>query len=356
MSYFKKLNKKTEKKGDVSRNSSAPNFWVSFGNYCVNKVMSGSFNRGIGGGRLTQLAGPSGAGKSFVAGNIAKAAQGQDIGVVVIDSENALDDDFMSKIGIDIDNEYYEYFGLNSIKRCIETVSDFIREYKEIKEKNPSFPPFIIIIDSLDMLRTDTEEKNWDGGVIKGDMGQQAKQLKKMLTAFVHDIKNTDIAIVCTKQVYQEQDSIKAMRNPWVITESLKFAFSQILLVTKLQLKDKVTNKFEGIMLKAMGHKTRFTKPFQQCVIEVPYDTGMDKFNGLLNAAVAMGVVEQNGSWYSYNGTKFQRKKFSNYQDDVLESLIELDTQILNVDIDAEEDMDNEKQADKNKSRKTKGS
>lgn len=354
MSFFKNLKKKTDKMSGVTQSATAPKYWVSFGNFCMNKVMSGSFLRGIAVGRLTQLAGPSGAGKSFVAGNIAKAAQKQNFGVMIVDSENALDDDFMSKIGIDVKDEHYVYNGLNSIADCTDIVSSFLQEYRELKANDPSFPPYIIIIDSLDMMRTTAEEVNYGKGIIKGDMGQQAKQLKKMLTAFVHDIKGTDIAIVCTKQVYQEQDAIAAMSNPWVITEALKFAFSQIVLVTKLLLKDKETKKFEGIRLKATGNKTRFTKPFQNCTIEVPYDAGMDEYNGLLTAAIAMGVVTQKGSWYTYNGTKFQSKKFENVQEDVLRELVALEDEVLDVETSEKEDTDNQTRTQKSKERKGK--
>lgn len=353
---FKNLTKKMGKMKGVSTDSSPPSFWITLGNYCINKVMSGRFNGGIGQGRLFMVAGPSSAGKSFVMGNIAKAALDQGYGVFVVDSENALDDDFMQKIGVDVDAEHYMYSSLNTIDNCISVVADFISEYRSLSASDPDFPPYLILIDSLDMLITGTEEKNFDKGIIKGDQGQQAKQLKKMLTQFMHGIKGTNLAMACSKQVYQEQDPIKALRNPWKITEALRFAFTQILLVTKLQLKDDKTKKFEGIKLKAYGEKTRYTKPFQQCEIEVPYDVGLDPYNGLLSAAVAMGLIEQNGSWYVYNGDKFQQSKFPQYQEQVLADLIKIEDQILNVEIQEEEDMENiESQSQKNKTRKKKG-
>lgn len=337
--FFKDLTKTMDKMDGVSTSASPPSYWLGLGNYCLNKIISGRFKQGIGQGRLCMLAGPSGAGKSFVVGNIAKAAQEQGQGVFIVDSENALDDTFMEAIGVDVDDDYYMYAGLNTITDCTKTVSGFMNEFRALKKKDPNFPPFVVFIDSLDMLETDSEEKNYAKGIIKGDQGQQAKQLKKMLKAFVHDIKGLDICIVCTKQVYQEQDAIAAMQNPWRVTESLKFAFSQILLVTKLALKDKKTNTFEGIRLKAQGFKTRFTKPFQRCEVEVPYDGGMDPFNGLLEAAEAMGVVEKNGAWYTYDGNKFQKPNFSKYQEKVLEEIIKIEDQVLKVESNYEEDL-----------------
>ena len=55
---------------------SDPVDWVDTGNYCLNYLISGDFNKGIPLGRVTMLAGESGSGKSLIAsGNIIKNAQ-----------------------------------------------------------------------------------------------------------------------------------------------------------------------------------------------------------------------------------------------------------------------------------------
>ena len=55
-----------------------------------------TFYKGVPLGKVTVLAGESGAGKSYIAaGNVVKAAQDQGIFVVLIDSENALDEKWL---------------------------------------------------------------------------------------------------------------------------------------------------------------------------------------------------------------------------------------------------------------------
>jgi hypothetical protein len=74
-----------------------PTDWVSTGNYALNYLISGDFQRGIPLGKVTVFAGESGAGKSYIcSGNIVKHAQEQGIFVVLIDSENALDEKWFS--------------------------------------------------------------------------------------------------------------------------------------------------------------------------------------------------------------------------------------------------------------------
>ena len=73
-----------------------PTDWISTGNYALNYLISGDFHKGVPLGKVTVFAGESGAGKSyFVSGNIAKSAQEQGIFVVMIDSENALDEQWL---------------------------------------------------------------------------------------------------------------------------------------------------------------------------------------------------------------------------------------------------------------------
>lgn len=334
-SFLDDFNKESSKMEGIALSSPAPKFWIDSGNFIINKVLSGSYSKGYAQGRMTMIAGPSGSGKTFLLANSIKSALEQGMGVLAIDSENALDDDYMIAIGADvIDNPNYLYRGVTTISQVVTLVSKFTQLYR--KSENPQ--KFLIVIDSLDMLQTDSENNQYVDGEIRGDMGQHVRQLKQMLKRFVNDFKEIDVTCLCSKHVYKEQDARMAMQTPYVITESLKFAFSQILLISKLMLKDDKTKVFEGITLKVRGEKTRFTKPFQQCRIEVPYDTGMDPYTGVLDAAETLGIVKRSAAWYTYNSEKFQSNKFSEYQEAILQDLITLEDKVLVTDITEEED------------------
>jgi recombination protein RecA len=338
-SFLAAWNDETSDIDGIATSAPAPKFWLDTGCYVINKILSGSYDKGFASGRLSALAGPSGAGKSFIAGNAIKAAlNSNEWAVLVVDSENAIDDPYLEAIGANIkDNPMYNYRGVSTINQAVTIISKFVKAYKEAGETMP----VAIFVDSLDNLQTDSElEKYEESGEIGGDQGQHAKQIKSMLKRFVSDIKPTNIAIICVKQVYQEQDKIAAFQNPWRITESFKFAFSQIALITKLLLKDKATKVFEGITLKVRGEKTRFAKPFQQCAIDVPYDAGIDRYSGILQVAVSFGIVEKNGAWYTFDGKKFQENDSYTLElkQAIFAKVLENDTE-LNVQIeDAVED------------------
>jgi len=336
MSFLTDFVKDTKKLEGVSISAPGPTFWISTGNYVLNKILSGKYLGGIGQGKLAMLAGPSSAGKSFLTANIIKSAQDMGMGILLVDSENAQDDSFVRNVGVNPDDEYYVYRGVSTVAQGVNVISAFLKSYRKHNEAKP----FLIVVDSLDAMLTESQMKAYIDGDVKGDQGQHAKQLKAMLSPFMHDIKDLNVAILCTKQVYKNQDSIAAKNpiNEYLMTEALKYPFSQILLVTRLMLKNDLTKTFEGIKLKAFGLKTRFTKPFQQAKIEVPYDTGMDKFAGLLEVAESLGVVTKAGSWYTFGEKKFQSKNFSDVQKDVLQVLIEKEHEVLNVSVDEEEE------------------
>lgn len=318
LDFIEKAKKDLKKQGLQVGAGEPPRYWFSLGNYVLNKIVSGSFFKGVPQGRVLGLAGPSGSGKSFVAANAMREAQREGAHVVTVDSENALDDEFVQKIGVNTE-EGYTYTEADTIAQCKKVVSSFIKGYKNEYGDDPEAPKVLFIIDSLDMLITDTEEEHFKKGESKGDQGQRNKQLKAMLREFVQAVKRPNISIIVTTQVYKNQEPMNG-EGLWIVSDAVKYSLSQIILLNKLKLKGE-NKEVDGIRMKAEGYKTRFTKPFQNVMIEVPYDTGMDPYNGLLDTAVNMGIVHSKGSRYYVDGEDktWYRKQFHDHADKVLE-------------------------------------
>lgn len=342
MKFLDKFKKVVAKEDGINLEIIDPTFYIGSGNYIINKILSGKYVQAFPQGRISAVTGPSAAGKTFIAGNVARNALENNIGVLYIDTENAVDNGHLTAMGIDGDNPLFQYADCSTLTQCITIVNTFIKSYREENETHP----FLIVIDSLDMLQTDSDAEKYEKkGEIGGDQGQWAKQCKKMLGAFVQDLKRVNIHMLCTKQVYANQDPIDKLQNPWKFTDSLKFAFSQILVVSRLLLKNKDTNTFNGIRLQAFGFKTRFTQPFQKCTIEVPYETGMDKYTGTLEAAEALGVIMKNGGWYIMDANtptefKFQEntwKKDEALKERIFQEMLKHEDKNLFVQSDDEE-------------------
>lgn len=333
LAFLKDFNKQIENIEGITTSNKPPRFWVSTGNHCLNKILSGSFYKGIPQGRLSCLAGPSHAGKSFLAGNIIKQAQKEGMVNVVIDTENALDEAFLTSIGVDPNNNLH-YYGVSTISHATKIISTFIKGYKSEYGNSLDAPRILITLDSLDMLMLDQELDNYDKGKMSYDQGLQAKQLKQMLRPITNDIKNVNVCIVTTKQVYKNQDMF-SVEGKWNVNDAIRYAHSIITVITRLKLKNEdKKSEVLGIRMLCEGFKTRFTKPYQNVIIDVPYDTGINLYSGMKEVAVGLGVIKQSGGWYKIDGEdKFLRPdELYDHMDVIVKRCEELTNAFVSID------------------------
>ena len=337
MSFMKDLSKDLSKKNkdlDVGH-LPPPAYYLHSGSYSLNKLMSGTLTGALPQGRLVGLGGHSSSGKSLVgASMLAEVINAGGYGMAV-DSEGALDDGYLAGVGLDVDNERFERVGTSSIGACSAAVNTFIRNYRDAAEETPS----VILVDSLDMLFTDGEQKAIEGaGELGGDMGQRAKQLKRMLMTWVNAVSKLNITIICTKQVYQEQDKAKAYSEPWVFTEALKYAFSQIVIFEKLQFKMKDTTEHLGFTMKARSYKNRIAREKQVVKIEVPFDQGLDPYAGILEIADQFDVITKKGAWIVLGDEQRQGKAKAEadkeFMQKILQACLEIDSKAREVHAD----------------------
>lgn len=313
LAFLKDFKKKVEKLSGVNVGISTPGAWTSTGNYALNKILSGSFFKGIPEGRITAFAGPSGGGKSFISSNILKQAQLGGAHLVILDSENAIDVEFLQKIGVDTSEEKLTYLAVGTIEEVNSICSDFFSGYeKEYGRFNYNAPKIFFLLDSLAMLSTETEEVNYSkDGTIKADQGIRSKRTKSMLRMILSRITRLPVTFLFTDHVYPQDP--KAGDGLWAITNSTRFFPSIIGLVTRLKLKDET--EVIGVRMRIETYKSRFSKLGSRIEIEVPYSTGMSPYSGLLDMLEVDGVITKSGAWYScvFPDTgeivKFQRKQ-----------------------------------------------
>ena len=264
--------------------------WLSTGNYALNRALSGNFTQGVPLGKLTLFAGPSGSGKSFIASNLALQAQREGYHVLYLDSEHAIDVDYLSKIGVKTSDEFLTYISVGTIEDVNRVLAEFFTGYKTAygRDRMHDAPKTIIILDSLAMLSSSTEMENYDrDGTIKADQGILAKRRKAMLRLAVSHIGNLPISMIITDHVYPQD--IMMGDGAWAITNSTKFSASIIGIVTKLKLKEE--GEVTGVRMRFETYKSRFAKLGTKVELEVPYNRGMSSTSGLLELLSEMGVI-----------------------------------------------------------------
>lgn len=283
-----------------------PDTWISTGNYCLNKLISGDFYKGIPLGKVTVLAGESGAGKSYIAsGNIVKNAQDQGIFVVLIDSENALDESWLHALGVSTEPEKLLKLNVAMIDDVAKIISDFMKDYKAEYADKPDEerPKVLFVIDSLGMLLTPTDVDQFNKGDMKGDMGRKPKALAALVRNSVNMFGEYNIGMIATNHTYASQDMFDP-DDKISGGQGFIYASSIVIAMRKLKLKeDEDGNKISevrGIRSSCKVMKTRYAKPFEGVQVKIPYDTGMSPYSGLLDFFEAKGLLKKVGNKLAY--------------------------------------------------------
>ena len=283
-----------------------PDTWISTGNYTLNKLISGDFQKGIPLGKVTVLAGESGAGKSYIAsGNIVRHAQEQGIFVVLIDSENALDEAWLHALGVSTEEDKLLKLNLAMIDDVAKVVSDFMKDYKsEYADKDKDERPKILfVVDSLGMLLTPTDVDQFQKGDMKGDMGRKPKALTSLVRNTVNMLGEYNVGFLATNHTYASQDMFDP-DDKISGGQGFIYASSIVIAMRKLKLKTDAdgnkTSQVHGIRAACKVMKTRYSKPFESVQVEIPYETGMSPYSGLVEFLEAKDLLKKSGNSLEY--------------------------------------------------------
>jgi len=278
-----------------------PTDWVSTGNYALNYLISGDFHKGVPLGKVTVFAGESGSGKSFIcSGNLVRHAQQQGIFVVLVDSENALDESWLHALGVDTSEEKLLKLNMSMIDDVAKTISKFMIDYKQLPIEDK--PKVLFVIDSLGMLLTPTDVNQFEAGDMKGDMGRKPKALTSLVRNSVNMFGNHNVGLVATNHTYASQDMFDP-DDKISGGQGFVYASSIVVAMRKLKLKeDEDGNKISevrGIRAACKVMKTRYAKPFEGVQVKIPYETGMNPYSGLLDM-FEKTVLTKEGNRLSY--------------------------------------------------------
>ena len=320
-----------------------PTDWVSTGNYALNYLISGDFFKGIPLGKVTVFAGESGAGKSYIcSGNIIRHAQEQGIYVVLVDTENALDEKWLLDLGVDTHEDKLLKLNMAMIDDVAKTIHEFMKEYKVMPDTER--PKVLFVIDSLGMLLTPTDINQFEAGDLKGDMGRKPKALTALVRNCVNMFGSYNVGMVCTNHTYASQDMFDP-DDKISGGQGFVYASSIVVAMKKLKLKEdedgnKVTDVL-GIRSACKIMKTRYAKPFETVQVKIPYSTGMSPTSGLVDLFEKQGILTKSGNKLQYVSKKTGeissefRKNWT--EDKLMTIMLEWDNSIVTAPVTVEE-------------------
>ena len=327
-----------------------PTDWISTGNYALNYLISGDFNKGVPLGKVTVFAGESGAGKSyFAAGNIVKHAQEQGIFVVLVDTENALDEAWLKALGVDTSESKLLKLAMSMIDDVAKTVSTFMKDYKALPDGER--PKVLFVIDSLGMMLTPTDVNQFEAGDMKGDLGRKPKALTALVRNTVNMFGSYNVGMVCTNHTYASQDMFDP-DDKISGGQGFVYASSIVVAMKKLKLKEdedgNKTTTVQGIRAACKVMKTRYAKPFESVQVKIPYETGMNPYSGLVELFEAKGLLKKSGNRLEYTSPltgevmleyrkQWVGEKLDVVMNDIINTPVQVEPIVDNVEFELEE-------------------
>jgi len=283
--------------------------WIDTGSMVLNGIISGSLTGGIPKNRLTLFAGPSMTGKSFIVQKILANAQKEGLIPIIFDSENAIDSVGATALGLDTSK--VKYIPTFSIEQCRNSIYNFLTKAKEKGQVGK----FIIAIDSLGNMESELQIGRMEKESTSADMGSRAKAVKSLLRTCVQLAAMTKTTIVCTNHIFDDPSAM----FPSLVKDMPGGRAAVFLPSVTVQLARKATKdekdtdaklavgqkNYSGVILRALTAKNRFVKQYLEGEMYLSFESGLNKYFGLLDLAVGFGIVIQSGSTYTLpDGTK----------------------------------------------------
>ena len=298
---------------------SKPTGYLNTGSYALNRVLTGDIHKGFPVGRISTLFGLSQSGKSLIAAHTAVNAilENKVDKVFVFDSEGGFPVDIFVGAGIELGGEDadcpVQYIRVHSVEDCaikmIKTY-DMLVKAREEWEKDPSNNDEIRVLCILDSFGFLGSDKLVDDAVDKdkmaNDMGITAKLKNNMLRGLVMRVCESNCTLLVINHEYQDPNSMYPSKIHQMGGGKLIEYSSHVVLqcekvfvkaddnqfLTGLEKENTNTGFYKGNRIKCFTTKNRISKPMYTAQLYVDFETGMSKYDGLIEEAVKMGFLE----------------------------------------------------------------
>lgn len=253
----------------------------------INVALSGKIDGGLTPG-LTVLAAPS---KHFkTAFSLLMAAaylkMHPDGVILFYDSEFGTPESYFSSFGVPLESVVH-----TPITDIEQLKFDIMQQLQEIKRGDK----VMIIIDSVGNLASKKEVEDALKQNSAADMSR-AKQLKSLFRMITPHLTIKDIPMVVVNHIYMSQE----MYSKPVVSggTGIYYSADNIWIIGRQQ--DKDDKELKGYHFIINVEKSRYVKEKSKIPITVNYDSGINKWSGLLDLAIESGhVIKPKVGWYA---------------------------------------------------------
>lgn len=267
----------------------------------INAAFTGTLDGGLVPG-LTVIAGPSKHFKTNLALVAVRAYLDKypDAVCIFYDSEFGVTPEYLAAHGIDGDRVLHI-----PIMHIEQLKFDIVKKLEAIKKNDR----VIILVDSLGNLASKKEVEDAENEKSVADMSR-AKAIKSVFRIITPHLTMKDLPCIVINHVYEET----GMFAKTIVSggTGVYYSANQIFIVGRSQEKDGTS--VTGYKFTINIEKSRFVKEKSKLAFMVDFNTGINKWSGLLDLALESGHVKKpSNGWYSRVDTEtgeIEDKKF----------------------------------------------
>nr|WP_275944754.1 recombinase RecA [Phototrophicus methaneseepsis] len=259
----------------------------------VDVIPSGSLGLdiaiGVGGiprGRITEIYGPESSGKTTLCLHVIAEAQKRGGLCAFIDMEHALDPQYASRIGVDIERLYVTQ--PDTGEQALEIAETLVR----------SGALDVIVVDSVAALvpRAEIEGEMGDSHV-----GLQARLMSQALRKLSGIVKQSGLCLLFTNQLREKIGVMFGNPETQPGGRALKF-YSSVRLDIRRTQSIKSGGDVVGNRTKIKVKKNKVAAPFREAEFDIMFfENGISKTGEIVDLGEQLGLVEKRGAFYRYN-------------------------------------------------------
>ena len=295
--------------------------FVDTGSYVFNALLSGSLYGGLPKNKITAIAGESATGKTYFALGMCKQFldDNPEAAVIYFESESAISKDMIEDRGID--SNRIVIVPVVTVQEFRNQAINILDKYLETDESKR--PPMMMCLDSLGMLSTTKEIEDTAEGKETRDM-TRAQVVKGAFRVLTLKLGRAGVPMIVTNHTYDVIGSMFPQKEMGG-GSGLKYAASSIIYLSKKKEKEGTT--VVGNIIHCKNAKSRLTVENRMVDVRLNYETGLDRYYGLLDLALASEIFKKSSTRIELPNGKTEFGKTINnnpekyFTDEVMERL-----------------------------------
>jgi recombination protein RecA len=259
---------------------------------------------GVPKGRIVEIFGPESAGKTSLTLHIIAECQARGGIAAFVDAEHALDPNYATVFGVDIDKLLVSQ--PDSGEQALDIVDELIM----------SRCVDLIVVDSVSALVPKAE---LNGDIGDAHVGLQARLMSQAMRILTGKASKAGVVVIFINQIREKIGTMFGSPETTSGGRALKFFASLRIDVRRQQSTEypalMAGGQLVGHTIKLKAVKNKCGVPFKETFVDLYYASGFDKEASLIEYANYRGLFQKSGSWYQLDlGNKGKDDKPLGYE------------------------------------------